>query len=473
MNDKKRFDLIVIGGGPGGYTAAIAASQGQLDTALVEAGPLGGTCLNRGCIPTKTLLKDTETLDLARTAPFLQGRMKVDTDAIDDRRNGVAQGSREWLRYLLNGNKVTVFSGKASFVGPGEITVTTESGRESLCADRFVLATGAAIDYPEPLTPDGRAVLDTTGGLDITGRPRTVVIVGGGARGVELAQVYGNLGARVALMEAERRLLPAMDKGITGRLRKWLQEKGIKVLTRTRALSARTLDNGRAELEYQSKEGRQTATVDRVILCLSRRPDFTGLNLSAAGLETDQGPIETGPGMMTDVDGIYLIGDAAGSPYWAHKAITQGLTAAGHMLGKESDGRPAFIPSCVYGTPELAGVGLTESQVKAEGIGYKLGEFHFIGNGRAGTLGQSQGLVRILAESSSRQVLGVHIIGSGATEMISLAALAMENGIDLDGIKKTVFAHPSLAESFFEAALAADGVPIHLLLEGVDSDAGI
>ena len=471
MSDTK-FDLIAIGGGPGGYTAAIAASQGGLKTALVEAGLPGGTCLNRGCIPTKTLLHDTELLMDAAEAPFLNGRMSVDTAVINERRNVVAAGSREWLLSLLAGNGITVFHGRASFSGAGEIAVETVDGREALAADRFVLATGASPAYPEGLAPDGRAVLDTTAGLDVTDRPPTVAVVGGGARGVELAQIYRNLGCRVALLEKEGRLLPAQDKTLTGRLRKILQESGIRVLTGTAAVAARTLDSGRAELEYEDKGGKQTALADRVILCLPRRPDYQGLNLDAAGLPIRDGVIAAGPGQMTAVDGLYVVGDAAGAPYWAHKAIAQGLAAANHMLGKSDDGRPQYIPDCVYGRPELAGVGLTEKEARSAGIKYRLGEFHFIGNGRSGTLGQGQGLVRMVVDSGSRQVLGVHILGPGATEMISLAALAMENGVDLDGIKKTVFAHPSLNESFFEAALAADGGSIHLLLDGIEHDGG-
>ncbi len=466
MNENE-FDLVVIGGGPGGYTTAISGSQNGLKTALVERGSLGGTCLNRGCVPTKTLLHDTRLLPVLQSSHFLTGEMKVSLENINGRKNTVVEGSRAWLENLLVGNGVTTYLGHAAFTGPKSIEIKqSESRTVTLQAERIVLATGAAEQYPGGLTPDGQSVWSTDDALQIDGPPQTVAVVGGGARGVELAQVYHNLGTRVALFEKEKRLLPRFDRGLTGRYKNFLKNRNIKVLTRTTVISARTGNDGRAVIEYEDKTGRQSAEVDKVILALPRRPDFSSLNIEPSGLSLVNGSIECGPDMETGVPGIYIVGDAAGPPFWAHKAIAQGLAVVRHITGREGNGQPELIPACVYGDPEIGVVGLTENQVKESGLSYKLGEFHFIGNGRAGTMNDGQGLVRLLSNSKSNRILGVHILGPGATELVSLAAMAMENDLGLDEIKRTVFAHPTLAESFFEAALATDGQAIHMLEEG-------
>ena len=468
---QQNFDLLVIGGGPGGYTAAIAGAQSGLKAALVESRVIGGTCLNRGCVPTKTLLHDTRFLNLVRSSPFLSGEMRVDLKNIDGRKDMVVQGSRTWLESLFKGNGVNLFEGRASFTGPKTVQVL-KADQTSLMieAGRVVIATGASDAYPPNLTPDGRGILNTEDALRVDQPPARLAVIGGGARGVELAQIYRNLGSRVVIFEKERRLLPRFDRPLTGRYRKSLTEAGIRVMNRTEVLSAVSNDNGRAVIEYQDKNGAHSAVADKAVLALPRRPDFSGLNLEAAGLSPADGLVECGPGHETAIPGLYIVGDAAGPPFWAHKAIAQGLAAVRHMTGQDQDGRPRYIPSCVYGDPEVAGVGLTEDEAKAAGRKFKLGEFHYIGNGRAGTLGESQGLVRLLADAGTNEVLGVHILGAGATELISLASLAMENGVDVEGVKKTVFVHPTLAENFFEAALAADGRPIHLLLEGLQND---
>ncbi|MEW5725049.1 MAG: NAD(P)/FAD-dependent oxidoreductase [Thermodesulfobacteriota bacterium] len=466
-----RCDLLVIGGGPGGYTAAIQGAQKGLKTVLVERGPLGGTCLNRGCVPTKTLLHDTGLLPVVRNSHFLSGEMKVSLKNIEARRNLVIEGSRNWIRNVLAGRGVTVIPGRASFTGPKTVRVEKEDGgEETLTAAHIVIAAGAGVDYPPELTPDGGSVWNTDQALNVEKPPRTLAVVGGGARGIELARIYHNLGCRVAIFEKERRLLPRLDRGLAGRYRKMLTERGLKVLTRTEVLSARTLADGTARLALAEGAGPGEITVDRVILALPRRPSLEGLNLAAAGLETSGGLLTTGPGFQTSQPGVYVVGDAAGPPYWAHKAIAQGRAAVRHLLGLAADERPRFVPACLYGDPEIGAVGLTEQEVKSLGRSYKLGEFYFVGNGRAGTMGQDQGLVRLFADSGTGEVLGVHILGPGATEMVSTAALAMENGVDLEGFKRTVFAHPSLAETLFEAALAADNEAIHMLLEGVESE---
>ena len=468
MNNQK-FDLAVIGGGPGGYTAAISGSKAGLRTVLIESGALGGTCLNRGCVPTKTLLHDAVQVSGIRNSPFLTGTVNVDPEGLRARKDQVVQGSRDWLASLLSGNNVTVIQGAASFNGPRNLEASTGEGEKlSLDCDNIIISTGAREEYPPGLAPDGRAVWDSDAAIAFNEIPDALAIVGGGARGAEFAQLYRALGVKTALLEKEGRIIPRLDKALCGRYRKALQEKGIKVLTGTEALSAKTGPDGRGVLEYQDKKGTATAQAERILLCLPRRPNLGSLNLASAGLSLDDGLLAAGPDQETGVKGVYVIGDAAGPPYWAHKAIAQALAVIEKITGSGAATAAGFrcIPSCIYGDPEVASAGLTEVEVKKSKVKYKMGEFHFIGNGRAGTMGKSQGLVRMLAEADTGKILGVHIIGPGAVEMISLAALAIENNVGLEGIQRTVFSHPTLAESFFEAGLGADSRAIHMLLEG-------
>ncbi|MEW6264328.1 MAG: FAD-dependent oxidoreductase [Thermodesulfobacteriota bacterium] len=467
-----KYDLIVVGGGPGGYSAAIRAARKGLKTALIERGHLGGTCLNRGCIPTKTLLHDTALIPRVRNSLFLRGEMKISLRGLLERKDSVIQGSRTWIENVIAGAGVTVIRGKASLVAPGTVAVENETGAtERLAAARIIVAAGAVENYPAGLEPDGRSVWGTDEALAPDRPPRTVAVIGAGCRGVELAVLYRNLGARVVLLEKERRLLTRLDRGITNRFKKYLTDRGIKVLTRTTALAARGGDDGQAVLAFEGKQGRAEAKADKVILALPRRPRYEGLGLDRLGLESENGVIATGPGLETKVKGLYLIGDSTGPPYLAHKAIAQGLTAVDHMLGLTKDGRPRFYPTCVYGEIEVGCVGLTEQEVKDQGRSYKLGEFYYVGNGRAGTMNHDAGLARLLSDSHTGEILGVHIFGPGASELIALAALALQNGVGLEGIKKTVFPHPALSETLFEAALAADNEAIHLALAGVEHEA--
>ncbi len=419
------YDLVVVGGGPGGYTAAIRAAQKGLKTVLIEKGLLGGTCLNRGCIPTKSLLEDTRLIPSLRTCPFLKGDMKVSLERITGRRMSVVEGSRQWVRNILAGNSVSFLPGDASFTGPRRMAVRSGQGEtREIEGKSVILATGAVEEYEPGLQTDGKAIWSTDDALSLNPVPRRLAVVGAGPRGVEFASIYRNLGAGVVLVEKEKRVLPRLHPELSDRYK-------------------------------------------RVLLTGHRRPRYDGLNLAAAGLSPRGKVLPHGPALQTEADGIYVIGDAAGPPYYAHKAISQAITAVDRLLGKTSKASP-LVPHCVWGDPEVAAVGLTEEEAAASGLGVRVGEFHFAGNGRAGTMGIDQGVVLIVSNAATREVLGVHMMGPQVTEMISLATLAMENGIDVDGIKKAVFAHPTLSETFFEAALATDGEAIHLLTDAED-----
>lgn len=460
----EQVDVAVVGGGPGGYTAAIRASQEGLKTLLVERGPLGGTCLNRGCIPTKSLIEDTAMIPAVGTCHFLQGEMRISLTRIMERKNAVVEGSRQWVRSLLQGNRVMFLSGTASFVGPQCLAVQTETGEPlEIHAANVILATGAVEDYGTGPFPDGKGIWSTDEALTIKPVPRRLAIVGAGSRGVEFASIYRNLGATVVLIEKETRILPRLHPEIAERYKRILVNRKIRVLTRTVLTGVRTEDDATLTLLLEGKEGEQRVQADRVLLTGQRRPRFEGLHLRTAGLFPKEGLLARGPGFQSTVPGIRVIGDAAGPPYYAHKAISEALMAVEHLVGKTSTHALPPVPHVLWGDPEVASVGLTEDEAAALGMGVRVGEFHLKGNGRAGTLGSDQGLVLMVSDAKTRQVLGVHVMGPQATELVSLATLAMQNSVDVDGIQRTVFAHPTLSETFFEAALATDGKAIHLL----------
>ncbi len=465
MNTKS-CDLLVLGGGPGGYTAAIRAARKDLKTILVEQGPLGGTCLNRGCIPTKALMEDTQLIPAVRTSHFLRGDMKIGVSRIVERRKAVAEGSRQWVRSILKSNGVTFMEGRASFESPREVAVRdTDQAPVKISASKVIIATGAVEDFGDGPMPDHDRIWSTDDALSLQPVPRRLVIVSAGNRGVEFASIYRNLGAGVVLVERNRRILPHLDPEFSDRLKRALTDRKIKVLTGTTLTSAHSDTESGVTVLLEGKEGSQEVTADRLLLTGERRPHYEGLNLEATGLTPNNGLLEVSEGLETAIKGIYVIGDAAGPPYYAHKAIAHGIVAVDHLMGDHTAKTSPFTPHCLWGNPEVAAVGLTEDEAVEQGHAVKIGEFHYVGNGRAGTMGVDRGLVIIVSDEKTREVLGVHMMGPQATELISLATLAMENHVTVDGIKKAVFAHPTLSETFFEAALATDGEAIHLMMD--------
>jgi dihydrolipoamide dehydrogenase len=401
-----------------------------------------------------------------RRCDFMKGDMKINLRRLAERKDGVVEGSRSWISNLLVGNGVTVLQGEASFRGTGTVGVQTSAGSaEKMTPSKIVIATGAEVQYDAGLEVDGVNIWSTDDALALKSVPKRLAVVGAGNRGVEFASIYGNLGSQVVLIEREKRVLPRLDRNLAGRYRKTLTERQIKVVARTTLIAVQPVGGDGVALTLETEEGQKEFETDKVIVTGSRHPSYHGLNLEAAGLALSDGLLESGPGMETRVKGIYVVGDAAGPPYFAHKAIAQAMTAVDHISGTDPDGRPRYFPSCIYGDPEIGSIGLTENDALKSGQSVKVGQFYFVGNGRSGTLGNEQGVVQIVSDAKTGEVLGVHIIGPGATEIISLASLSMQNGVDVAGIKKTVFPHPTLSETFFEAALATDGEAIHLLLD--------
>jgi len=464
----KECDLLVIGGGPGGYTSAMRAAQKGLKTILVERRDLGGTCLNRGCIPSKCLIQDTLMISAVRNSPFMKGDMKVSLKRIAERKNLVIEGSRSWVERLLAGKNVTLVRGEASFTGKNSAELkTSDRNQEQISFSKAIIATGGVSNY-DGFAVDGETLWTTEDALALKAVPRSLAIVGAGSRGVEFASIYHNLGTKIILIEKENRILPRIHPSLANRYRKILTERKITVMTRTHVLSANRNEEKGVTLTVQNERGKEEIKAEKALLTGFRRPCYSGLNLESAGLSLNGETLYYGIGMQTNTEGIYVIGDAAGPPYLAHKAIAQAIAAVDHLLGKPLEGGPVLFPVCVWGDPEIGSLGLTEEEAQESGSPVKVGEFHYVGNGRSGTMGNSQGLVKIVSDAKTGKVLGVHILGPQATELISLATLVMQNGVDVAGIKRTVFPHPTLSETFYEAALATDGEAIHMLLEGFE-----
>lgn len=461
-----KCDLLVVGGGPGGYTAAIRGAQKGLKTILVEKSSLGGTCLNRGCVPTKTLLEDTRMIYDVQHSYFMRGEMKVNFKRLMEKMEMVVQASREGIKQVLSGNGVTLVSGTASFTSPKRMIIKEDNGEEKeIQAANIALATGAKPEYGNGLSPDGESILNTDQALNMKSIPRTLVVVGAGIRGVEFASMYRNLGTKVVIIEKENRILPRLGWELAGRYQKHLLDRRINVLTRTSLVDVRAREDNGVTLIMETGKGLKEVQADQLILTGDRRPCYDCLDLKAAGLFLNKGVLEFDDHLETRAKGVYLVGDATGPPYLAHKAIAQGLKAVSHILGKESDERDLLFPYCIYGNPEVATVGLTEDDAEEQDLDVKVGEFYFIGNGRANTIGRPEGSVTLISDAGTGEILGAHMLGPQSTELISLAVLAMQNKMKVSDIKNTVFPHPALGETFFEAALASDGEAIHMLLD--------
>ena len=466
MSTVKSCDVLVVGGGPGGYTTAIQAARKGLHTVLVEQVHLGGTCLNRGCVPTKILLEDSLLIASVRSCSFMRGDLSLSLRRMVDRKTRLVETSRAGIAGVLGESGVEVVPGRARFLDPRSMSIQSAENEFTVKAAHIVLATGARTDYGAGLRTDGRCVWSTDDALNPPSVPHTLAVVGAGNRGVEFATLYRNLGARVSLIEQQGRILPRVHPELADRLRKSLTDRGVTVHARTALLSTIPAEDGSTRLTLQTAKGPQELQVERVLLTGNRRPAWEHLNLEAVGLApAEDGLLPGDDGVETPVKGVYVVGDASGPPYLAHKAIAQAVAVVDHILGKHDSKKSLLIPDCIYGDPELASVGLTEDQALAAGRRVKIGEFHFVGNGRAGTLGKEEGLVIVVSDASSGRVLGVHMLGPRVTELIAIAGLAIQNGLDVTAVKKTVFPHPTLSETFFEAALATHGESIHMRME--------
>ncbi|WP_457633671.1 dihydrolipoyl dehydrogenase [Oceanithermus desulfurans] len=458
------YDLIVIGTGPGGYHAAIRAAQLGLKVAAVEAGAVGGVCLNVGCIPTKALLHAAETLEhAAKAAEFglVFAEPERDLAKMGKWRDKIVKKLTGGVASLLKGNGVELVKGFAKFTGPRELEV---DGRK-LEARKVIVATGSKPARLAGFEPDGERVLTSTEMLRVeNGVPPRLLVIGGGVIGLEFASIYARLGAEVTVVEYTDQILPGSDPELVKLLARSLKKQGIAVRTATKAVGYEETKNGlRVTVEPVAGGEPETLDADKILLAVGRVPVTEGLNLEAAGVHTDErGFVPTNEHMETNVPGVYAIGDVARPPMLAHKAMKEGLVAAEHAAGRAA----AFdqqIPSVVYTQPEFASVGMTEAEAEKRGLKVRVGRFPFSASGRALTLQQTEGVIKVLADAENDLLLGVHILGPGASDLIAEATLALEMAATAGDLALTVHPHPTLAENLMEAAENLHGQAIHIL----------
>jgi len=467
------FDLIVIGGGPAGYVAAIRAAQLGLKAVCIEKRKtLGGTCLNVGCIPSKALLESTEHFHNAKHKfqkhGILTGELKVDLAVMMKRKDAVVRQLTNGIAGLFKKHKIEFAVGEGSFAGRNGdqtlVKVKGESGDRTLSAPRVLIASGSEPAALPFLAFDEKRILSSTGALEIPEIPKHLVVIGGGVIGLELGSVWARLGAKVTVLEFQDHILGATDRQMANETQKILAKQGLEFRLQTKCVGAtRKGDWVLLEAEDMKAQAKFTLEADYVLVCTGRRPFTGGLNLPAVGLSTDKaGRIPIDKHYATQVPGIWAVGDVVEGPMLAHKAEEEGIAAVELMAGQKGHVNYEAIPGVVYTWPELATVGASEEDLKAKGVAYKVGTFPYLANGRAKAMEETDGLVKIISDAKTDRVLGVHILGARAAEMIHEATTIIEFGGSAEDIARTPHAHPTLSEVVKEAALAVDKRQIHL-----------
>jgi dihydrolipoamide dehydrogenase len=462
----EKVDVAVVGSGPGGYVAAIRAAQLGQRVAVVEADRPGGICLNWGCIPTKALLRNAEVLQLFhRAAEFGVSfdNLRVDYAPAHARSRQVAERMSKGVEFLLRKNKITLVTGRGELAGPGAVRVRAPDGsQQTLEARAVILATGAAPKSLPGVAIDGTRVISSDEALRLTRLPPSAIVIGAGAVGVEFADVFAAYGVKVTVVEALPRLLPIEDEEISKVLARSFAKRKIDIRVGAKVQAVRPGRDGVAvEIEHEGQAARLEAAV--VLMAVGRGAKTEGLGLERLGVAMERGFVKVSPRMETSVPGLYAIGDVAGPPLLAHKASAEGIVAAEAIAGQPVhpvDYRA--IPSCTYCHPQVASLGLTEAQARADGRQVKVGKYMFMANGKAQALGEPEGLVKIVAAVDTGEILGAHIIGADATEMIAELGLTRPLEATVEEVAHAIHAHPTLAEAVGEAALDAMGRAIHL-----------
>jgi dihydrolipoamide dehydrogenase len=462
-----RYDVVIIGAGPGGYVAAIRAAQLGLKTACVESrGSLGGTCLNIGCIPSKALLRSSEKFaearrDLAEHGVKL-GEIALDLGSMMGRKDKVVTTLTRGVEFLFRKNKIDWLKGVGLIAAPGRVIVTSADGAsQEIEAGSIIIATGSESTPLPGIDIDEKRIVSSTGALALDRVPGRLVVIGGGYIGLELGSVWQRLGAKVTVVEVLDRIVPTMDRELGTALQRVLARSGIEFKLGTKVAGLREAPEG-LTLELEGAE-RESLTADVVLVAIGRRPYTEGLGLEAVGVAVDEhGRIIVDDGFATNIPGIYAIGDVIRGPMLEHKAAEEGVALAERLAGQKTSVDYDAIPAVIYTWPEVASVGRTEEELKAAAISYRVGKFPFTANPRARTNGYTEGFVKILADSATDRVLGVHIVGPDAGTLIAEAVLAKEFGASAEDIARTCHAHPTLSEALKEAALAVDGRAIHI-----------
>lgn len=456
------YDILVIGGGPGGMGAALRAAELGRKTALVERAELGGVCLNWGCIPTKALLKSAQVYHYCRTADAfgvtLGGEAKPDMARIVARSRGVSETMRKGVGFLLEKNKVDVLRGEARLAGEGRVIVADET----VSADHIILATGARPREMPFMPIDHEHVLSSRDALVLDELPESMVVVGSGAIGCEFASFYAALGVRVTVVEYLPQLMPLEDEEVARTMERAFRKQRIAVMTSTTVKSVTVDGEGRCRVRIEGKKGEEELTADKVLSAVGIKSNIEGIGLEELGIKTERDKVLVDKQYRTNVPGVYAIGDIVPGPALAHVASAEALCCVNAICGVHSEPVDyTTIPSCVFTSPEVASVGMTEQQVKEKGIDYKVGRFPFTASGKATAAGDRDGFVKLIFDQNDK-LLGAHLVGANVTEMLAEPTLAKSLGATAQQIAHTIHAHPTMNEGVMEAAEVALGAAIHV-----------
>ena len=462
------FDLIVIGAGPGGYVAAIRGAQLGMKVACVEKEKtLGGTCLNIGCIPSKALLNSSEKfIEISNHADehgISIGKVDLDLSKLMQRKNKIVKQLTSGIGFLFKKNKITHLQGSASFVDKKTIKVSSSEGDKNYSATNFIIATGSSSIAIDTIPVDEKQIVTSTGALALEEVPQSLLVIGGGYIGLEMGSVWSRLGSKVTVVEALDRIVPTMDEEIAKEFMKSLKKQGLEFKLSHKVTSTKVSKSG-VEVSMETSEKKQIIEkYDVVLMSVGRKPNTDGLNLEEIGLKlNERKAIEINSQFKTNIDSIYAIGDVVPGPMLAHKAEEEGVACVEFINGQKPHINYDIIPAIVYTNPEVASVGKTESQLKEPKIDYKIGKFPFMANGRALTTSSTEGFVKILADSKSDEILGAHIIGHDAGQLIAEIVTTMEFGGSSEDIARICHAHPTTSEAVKEAAMNIDGRAIHI-----------
>ena len=462
------FDVIIIGGGPGGYVCAIRAAQLGLKTACVESrGSLGGTCLNVGCIPSKSLLNLSESFHKAQKDFGSQGieftGLKLNLEKMMLSKNKSVQVLTKGVEFLFKKNNVTYIKGKGVLFSDNDVVVYEGEKKTSYKAKNIVIATGSAPTSLPGVEIDEKNIVSSTGALSLSDVPKNLIVIGGGYIGLEMGSVWSRLGSKVTVIEYLDFITPGMDREISNEFKKILTKQGIQFKLNNKVTAVSNIKD-KVVVNYTNNTTAASERIecDKVLVSVGRKPYTEGLNLSKVGIKKDnKGRIEVNEKLQTSIKNIYAIGDVIKGPMLAHKAEEEGIAVAEIIAGQAGHVNYDIIPGVVYTSPEVAYVGKTEEQLKQESVNYKVGKFPFLANSRAKVNNETEGFVKILADSKTDRVLGVHMIGPHTGDMIAEMALAMEFGASAEDIARTCHAHPTHTEAIKEAALAVDKRAIH------------
>ncbi len=461
------YDLLVIGSGPGGYVAAIRASQLGLKTAIVERDTLGGICLNWGCIPTKALLKSAQVFEYINHAAdygITLNDPKADFSAVIKRSRGVADAMSKGVQFLMKKNKIDVISGTGKLKKAGVVEVTDAAGKkEEHSAKHIILATGARSKELPNVKQDGKKIIGYREAMNLTTQPKSLVVMGSGAIGIEFAYFYAALGTKVTVVEFLDSILPREDKDVSKEMERVFRKKGITSLTSTSVESVDTKGKG-CVVNIKKKDGSlDKIECDVVLSAVGIATNIEGLGLEEVGIKTEKGLVLTNDFYQTNITGVYAIGDITKGPALAHVASAEGITCVEKIAGKNPEAIDyGNIPSCTYCSPEVASVGLTEEEAKAKGIEIKVGKFPFTASGKAKAAGAAEGFVKVIFDAKYGEWLGCHMVGYNVTELIAEVVVARKLETTGHEIIKSIHPHPTMSEAIMEAAAAAYGEVIHL-----------